>query len=351
MSLLLVNMLHTIIQESIMLSSQSVGAAYAMFALMIVLFLALSIVITIFHLKLTKEWYTYRIFSLILQHIGAILYFVGDNITQLVVFYGGDLEAAQIVGTVFIGIALVIFLLGPQISHVLREKIDSAIASRKNKELDEKHWCTAIDALTVILKIDILYSAIIAMIESSEDLCSGTSVTLSTVFLVLCMILGLLYMGVICYVLAADKNPAIKYRLFVLIGLIAIVGVCFCLHILMDNELPLDCGFGCGGFKRVGNTTVPTMTCDGTNVGPCCDQHFNSSVRLAFTLVNFLILTVISLLFGSAYLTTRFENLPDCSCVLEVSKESQEVHAASAQSQSYGLHHALSKFSRLIVDS
>ncbi len=51
----------------------------------------------------------------------------------------------------------------------------------------------------------------------------------------------------------------IKYKLVVLIGLIAIVGVCFCLHIVMDNELPIDCGFGCGSVERVGNTSVPEI--------------------------------------------------------------------------------------------
>ncbi len=341
-------MLHTIIQQSIRVasSSPSAAAAYSMFGLMIVLFLVISIVVTSLHVAARKKFYWYGLLSLVMQNVGAVSYFIGDNIIQLTIFYNGNLNAAQISGTIFIGMALVIFLLVPQISHVLREKIDKPKAG-KDEKFDDQHWCLAIDLITVILKIDVLYSALIAMIESSQDMCSETSITLSALLVTMCIILGWLYMAVIWYVLVSDDNPPIDYRPLAMTALVVVIGVCFFLHILMDNDLPVGCGFGCSNFELVGNVSVPVMNCNGTDFGPCCDQHAESSVRLSLTLINMIVLTFLSLLFASAYLTQRFKNLPDCTCVVETSEEER----SGTTSESYGLHRVLTKFSKLIVNS
>lgn len=340
-SLLLVNMLHTVIQQCIRVGGPNTAAAYTMFGLMIVLLLILSILVSCFHAILRKKFYWYGFLSLIMQHVGAVCYFIGDNITQLAIFYNGNLGAAQISGTIFIGVALVIFLLVPQISHVLRERIDKPKVKKDDEEFDDQHWCLAIDSITVIIKVDVLYSALVAMIESSQDMCSETSIVLSSLLVSMCIILGWAYIGLLWGVLVTEEDGAISYRPIVLTFFMVIIGVCFFVHILMDNDLPLDCGFGCSAFELVGNSSVPVMNCNGTNLGPCCDQHSNSAVRLTFTLINLLALTFISLLFGSAYLTKRFKNLPDCTCVVEESGSSSE---------KCGLHHVLTKFSKLIVE-
>ena len=332
-------MLHTILQQSIRLGGPNAAAAYSFFGLMIIFFFVISIIITCFHLRLRyKNFYKYGLVSLVMQHIGAMSYFIGDNINQLVIFYNGDRNAAQISSTIFIAIALIIFLLVPQISHALRERIDKPKAN-EDEHFDDQHWCLAIDSITVILKIDVLYSALVAMVESSQDMCSGASITLSTILIIVCILLGWLYMGVLWFVLVVDDDPPIKYKPLVMLGFFVTIGLCFVVHILTDNDLPIGCGFGCSAFETVGNVSIPVMNCNGTDIGPCCDQHSNSSVRLSFTLINLIVLLFISLLFGSAYLTQRFKNFPDCSCVVETEEGAQS-----------GSHRILAKFSKIIID-
>ena len=135
------------------------------------------------------------IFSFILQSLGAVLYFIGDNLSKLVNRYNKSLKIAEIAGTVCIAIALVFFLFVPQISHLLFDAKKMCVKTKKpvpkteiilvkpandeyyeqaskDKKFDDKLWCTAIDTITLILKVEVLYSAVMAMTTASENVCS-----------------------------------------------------------------------------------------------------------------------------------------------------------------------------------
>ncbi len=192
-------------------------------------------------------------------------------------------EAVDISATVFIGLALTIFVLSPLVSHALKES---------ESELDttsEPHFYTTMDAITVILKIDVLFSAILVLSNASN--CNNTTFALSISFFFLCLILVWGYMGVLMKVTLKNKRHRVINFFFLF------VFVCYPLHILMNNSLPIDCGFGCSHV--IDNIRVSTPICNTTSDGPCCDQKTKSGVRLAFSVINFLVLLGASVIFGS----------------------------------------------------
>ena len=123
-TLLLVTMGHTVIQEGIALnrSDEAVTAAYTIFGLSCVLLAVILITHLVVMTLLVYRFECCRIniiFSFILQSLGAVLYFLGDNLSKLVNRYNKSLKIAKIAGTVCIAVALVFFLFVPQISHLL----------------------------------------------------------------------------------------------------------------------------------------------------------------------------------------------------------------------------------------
>ena len=336
-------------QESILLSNGGAVAASIMFCLQVVIFLGVSITLSVFNSKLHK-FAAYSLFSLVLQHTGAVFYFIGDNITQLVSRYDGNVVAAQNASSVFYVLALMVFWITPPLSHLIRETHQKKKQSSEGTQA-KHHWCNAIDTITVILKVDVLYSAV--LIDKSNSACASAGVYL--VFL-LCILMGWVYMAIKILVLWYDKiEPAIKYRRIVIVTLIAIIGgVCFPLHTLMNNNLPMDCGFQCS--ETVENIAMEMTNSSDINLALCSVQHANNAVRLSVTLINLLALTFLSLLFGSAYLTNRFKEedfkklMPACcSCT---SKADSEGESAEGEGNCFVVaHYWMSKFSWLIVET
>ena len=200
-ALLLVTMGHTVLQEGIALdrSGEAVTAAYTIFGLSCVLLTVILITHLVVMALLVYRFEGCRIniiFSFIFQSLGAVLYFIGDNLS--INRYNKSLKTAnevKIAGTVCIAIALVFFLFVPQISHLLLDAKKMCVKTKKpipktkiilvkpandehyeqasrDKKFDDKLWCTAIDTITVILKVDVLYSAVMAMTTASENVCS-----------------------------------------------------------------------------------------------------------------------------------------------------------------------------------
>ncbi len=164
--------------------------------------------------------------------------------------------------------------------------------------------------ITVILKVDVLYSSILAL-SNTSDKCSDTSFGLSISFLLLCILLGWLYMFIRIGVSYKDKNPAIKYKKLTEVFFFCVVCMCYPIHIIMNNSLPIDCGFGCS--EVVENMRVSTPNCNATTVNinmPCCDQLTKSIVRFVVTFLNFTALSIASIVFTAAYLEKWVDESP-----------------------------------------
>ena len=123
----------------------------------------------------------------------------------------------------------------------------------------------------------------------STDFCSSTEVAASSVFLSVCVLLGIAS-ELIDYFYALDTNLKSNKeyidKSLVTIGMILIVTICLPFYLLADNFQPLDCAFSCDTI--VANATISTTTCNRTA---------NSGVRLGFTLTTLIIV----LIFSSVY--------------------------------------------------
>ena len=156
------------------------------------------------------------------------------------------------------------------------------------KKIRSPDWYTALDLITMFIKINTIYSAIVGMTQST-DLCSSTEVAASSVFLSVCVLLGVAseLIDALDTNLKSNKEYIDKsFNQLVTIGMILIVTICLPFYLLVDNFQPLDCAFSCDTI--VANATISTTTCNRTA---------NSGVRLGFTLTTLIIV----LIFSSVY--------------------------------------------------
>ena len=94
--------------------------------------------------------------------------------------------------------------------------------------------------------------------------------------------MGMAYVFIKILVLWYDKIPVINYKCRVIVTLIfiAIIGlVCFPLHTLMNNKLPLDCE-----FQYSDDITMPAMNGSFPNLSLCSVQQAkNAEIRFSMT--------------------------------------------------------------------
>ena len=272
-----------------------------------------------------------------------VSYFIGDNLTELVSHY--DIEAARGASAIFFVIALMVFWITSPLSHLIRETHLTSFHKKPTQR--KRHWCNAIDTITIILKVDVLYSAVLVMVDTSDNVCESANIYL--LFLA-CILMGTAYVFIKILVLWYDKNPVINYKCRVIVIFIAIIGlVSFPLHTLMDNKLPLDCGFQCSD-----DISMPAMDGSFPDLSLCSVQRANNAgIRFSLTLINLLVLTFFSLLFGSAYLMKRFKEenfkklMPmNCSCTSTARESTQNEGNCFIL-----LYYRMSRLSLLIVDT
>ena len=268
----------------------SATAAIVLFVLITTLFFGLFVSVHFVYLCCLKHQYTSCISSSI-QTIGALLYFYGDNIIHVMENYGEDLECGPIcqsnnhIAAAFsLGLALIIIQIVPSMLH------KSFLICYKNKEREENNpWFPAVDMITIFLKIDTLYSAVLVMAVSPE-FCSEPDIAVSVSFMIVCVVVGLTA-EIIYFIYAltgyANREKDKVFYGLVIVGFILII-ICFPLYMMADNHQPLDCAFGCDSFAV--NTTVNDVM---------CNQTANSAVRLTFNSVSFIFVLVLSVIFFS----------------------------------------------------
>ncbi len=288
-------MLNTIIQEIITLANgsqqDSATAALVLFVLVAFLFLGLFTIIHFVYLCIFKHHYTAFIASSI-QVVGALLYFYGDNITNLLNNYSAQLNcngtcvANNSTAALFcLGVALIIFQIFPFIGKKFLKILKRTEKMKPPSIKKTPDWFSVIDMITILVKLDTLYSAISVMVESNE-FCNTRNVGNITAFLVFCILTGIL--SQLAYFLYALTTNDYSERVFKVVVSVAFVGLIFCLplYLLADNRQPFDCAFGCDSFAD--NITANALSCNST---------LNSSVRLGFTVLCFSLIAVLSLSF------------------------------------------------------
>ena len=290
-------MLNTLVQEIILLAKGSRGesaiAAFTVFGVIAVVFFGSLAIVHFLYLCFLRGHRITFITSTI-QTIGALFFFYGNNINDLVDNYGVDVGCgsvctvnSRIISSFSLGIALIIFNIVPPVTkNVLKLlKLKRKPTSVVTKKIPD--WFAAIDMITMFVKINTLYSAIIGMVQTTEY-CSNTDIAASTTFLLVCIFIGIF--SEVVYFLnawATNKHNSKLYSTLVTFGLISMM-ICLPLYLLADNRQPLDCAFGCDTFSDTFNTTANAIA---------CNNVVNESVRLGFTSVSLIFIATIPIVY------------------------------------------------------
>ena len=294
MFLLLADILNIIVQEIILLANgdraSSAIASFSLFGIIAVLFFGPLVFAHCIHLGLYKRHYVSFISSTI-QTTGALFFFYGNNINILINSWGVEIgcgpvcvENIRLTASFSLGVSLIIFNFVPPIL-IRFLKVLKVKHRLKKEEKTIPNWILALDMVTMFVKIDTLYSAIVGIIQSPE-FCSTRDIAFSSIFLAVCLIVGisaeLIYYS---HALTTNEKSEKTYVALVSLGMVVMV-ICLPLYLLADNSQPLDCAFGCDTVAA--NTTINDIT---------CDQVANSSVRLGFTVATFLPLAPIAFIY------------------------------------------------------
>lgn len=292
--MLLADMLHSVITEITALATHNSenlrGAAIinvTFFALIfLVLFPLVNTILFLIYIS-AEDKSKYDNYSVVLcrriiitaiQTLGAMLYFYGDNIGYIIQTYSRELNCGnqciinnQIAATVTLGLALIILQFFP----VTFTQLDTVIKGGcSNNAWNEKisKWNYGLDMITIILKIDIVYTAV-AIMTQTDEFCGHIDVVLSGVFIAICMAVGVafIFIGLFYSLTKIVKNYASVLAVVSLVLLIP----SHCMYLLADNQQPLDCGFNCD-FLAANQTLNDTG----------CNAQINRGVRLLFILLS-----------------------------------------------------------------
>ncbi len=217
----------------------------------------------------------------LMQVLAATSYFYGDNITYILQRYAQELGCNQ--QCVINNRTATVVSLGHgnsmlQLLPSVILKLDYTVGWKDKKYI----WYNAHDLITIILKIDIVYTAVAVMAQRGE-FCGTDDVSISVSFLVLCLIAGTGVM-VISAVYFIQKTSNDNYAKFYILGGLIVLVPSFLMYMLADNQQPIDCAFGCDSFAS--NTTDIELTCNTSG---------SSGLRLGLMVPTFVAVLVVGL--------------------------------------------------------
>ena len=296
--ILLADLLDNIMREIILLSAgdvfTSAVASVVLSGAVVPLFFGALALTYFIYLCVVKAHCT-KYISSIVQTVGAFLYFYGDNLPHVLHVYGDALgcdstcQRRNIIGAITsLTLALIVFQFAPLVLHKLYQLVE-----RKDEEnAKQSPWFLAIEMITILVKIDALYSGVSAMVESG-DFCDDEDVNAASVVLIttciICGIVTVVLYGV--YALCKNKNNGVYIGLTVLT--IVLLALCFPLYMIADNRQPLDCALKCDMSAFQNQTSS-------------CERIANSGIRLGFIFSTLLIITILSLVFfGCAFISNK----------------------------------------------
>ncbi len=269
----------------------AIGAVVS-FLISLIVFFAL-VVIDVIHnaCKKTNANTTLRICLVVSQCIGAILYFVGNNSSDITRMHGEELQCGETCSSIWkavamicLGSALAYFNLIPPCLH--------RIFKYYHYEDMQTDWFSSTAMIAIFIKIDALFNTVNLAAERADYQCSYFTVVLTTIFILVCILLGLgLMVSHFIYSLAMlRKRQDERYagRQVVFITSFVLLFICFPPYLLTDNHLPLDCAFGCASSVDLNN--------NGTSSDRSCDLTGSSALRLALSLVLLATTILVSLL-------------------------------------------------------
>ena len=287
LSLLLAEIVNSIIRDITALASQNCEsreraamAEIVLFPIISVLFLVVVFpAFYIFIYKKENEWFENKgihIILLLIQLIGASLFTYGDNINKIIGRYSEELcdeclENINISARMALGLSLTIFHALPHALHKLFQSMEISI------EEEERAW-HVLNMATTIIKIDSLYT--VATTEVTGELCSDTHIVTSSVLFAIIFLYGIIVKVFDCKRSKVNLENLKDNKCIITASVITVI--CLFLYLLADNTQPIDCAFGCN-FSTLTNYSFECNTSSNmTEIEGSCDITGNSILRLVF---------------------------------------------------------------------
>ena len=158
-----------------------------------------------------------------------------------------------------------VFWITPPLSHLIRET--HLTSSYEECTQSKKHWCNVIDTITVIIKVDILYSAVLVMVDTTNDACTFASTYL---LFLLCILVGMAYV----FIVSAHRR---------ILGMASVVCVLVKICVSNISLYKLDTDKLTAPFESAHKFTLVCTVSDSKTVPGC---HYNLCSNHSFVLTD-----------------------------------------------------------------
>ena len=316
--ILLSDMMNTIVREIISLSSENGGnrssgaiACIVSFVLILVLFFGSLVAIDIGHdaCHTTAADVRLRAAFMIIQSVGAILYYFGNNLVYISKIYGSELGCSEscfnmsrVAAMIFLGGALAYFQLIPPCLQ--------KIARLFNYEKKHHEGFSAANMIAIFVKIDALFNTVSLASRKFRYSCSSFTIALTTAFIIFCIVLGnmitLVNFIYTLRILRKSNKKQLVSQFMTNFILFLLLFISFPPYLLTDNTLPLECAFRCSAPYYLNNTSLISSSC---NIKI-------SGLRLSFSAILFVTIITVSLLLLVYKRRIRKEQIDSSSYVL-----------------------------------
>ena len=232
------------------------------------------------------------------QAIGALCYFYGDNVAQIFIDYGQELNCGpdcisnnNIAATISSGCALLLFIEYPTCLH--------RIAKLRGLKETKTGWFSASGMIALFIKLDALFNTVVIATADIDDFCNEVDIAINVSFLIICVLTGIVLMTVNSFYAAhlLKKSDHKQYAWISYLALV-ILSICLPLFLLTNNPQPLDCAFRCDSFSK--NQTLQKIE---------CDQQSSSGMRLGLSTVILAVVGSLSLLLLGCKHNTKGEGV------------------------------------------
>ena len=192
--------------------------------------------------------------AFVLQLVVAALYFFGDNFGYVLPQYADALNCSdvcqrgvEVTRQAALGTAIIIIHSIPVLDR------DATYGNKYEEEYKSLHY--TLNVIAVLIKIDMIYSIVTAVVQSDAD-CSTTNEALTYSFFVIATVIGWISIIIQSIVGKDVLHKDVKIGCTTVFGIILLL-ISLPMFLLSDNRQPLDCGFGC---VVISNDTDGNMT-------------------------------------------------------------------------------------------
>lgn len=212
--ILMADLLNSIIREIIIITvdnggnkkSAAIAAVIAYIFVLLAVFGSAVVISFIYHCSKRDEHLRIRITSLLIQCSGALLYYFGDNINELLQPYAMEFGCGEtcllnssIAGMIASGSVLVFY---QEIPACMR-KVKKLLKYKEKTTL----WFATSEMITVFIKLDALYNTVVREAAQIDEFCDPKGIAINVAFIVIFVLVATALMTVNClYVIKELKE-------------------------------------------------------------------------------------------------------------------------------------------------